>query len=248
PRDPKLGYRIDPLPPSPDHPFGTTRLSVDIYYGCIWGIRFAFIIGLEVIIPSLVIGLILGLLAGYYGGIIDEIVMRFTDVILAFPGLILAMAFVSALSRAGWKTMDAAILAITLIAWPGYTRLIRGEVLRVKSEDFVEAAKACGASDIRVMMRHILPNSVYSLIVVVTLDFGTIVLTAAALSFLGLGSPPGYADLGKLIYDAMAYVSQGFRYWWVYTIPGVFIVLFVLGWNLLGDALRDVLDPLYRRK
>jgi peptide/nickel transport system permease protein len=248
PPDPALGYRIDPLPPSPTHPFGTTRLSVDLYYGCIWGTRFAFQIGLEVIVPTLIIGLILGLLAGYYGGIIDEIIMRFTDIILAFPGLILAMAFVSALTRAGWKTIDAAILAITLIGWPGYTRLIRGEVLRVKTEDYVEAAKASGASDIRIMLRHVLPNSIYSLIVVVTLDFGTIVLTAAALSFLGLGSPPGYADWGKLVYDSMAYVSQGFRYWWVYTIPGMFIVLFVLGWNLLGDALRDVLDPLYRRK
>lgn len=248
PVDPALGYRIDPLPPSPTHPFGTTYLSVDLYYGCIWGTRFAFQIGLEIISATLLIGLILGMVAGYYGGLIDELVMRFTDIILAFPGLILAMAFVSTLSRAGWRTLDAALLSIIVIGWPGYTRLIRGEVLRVKTEDYIEAAKASGASDIRIMIRHILPNAIYSIIVVASLDFGGIVLTAAALSFLGLGAPPRYSDWGKLIYDSLGYVSQGFRYWWVYTIPGIFIVLFVLGWNLLGDALRDVLDPLYRRK
>jgi peptide/nickel transport system permease protein len=248
PTDPVLGYRIDPLPPSPTHPFGTTYLSVDLYYGCIWGARFAFQIGLEIISATLLVGLILGMLAGYYGGLIDELIMRFTDIILAFPGLILAMAFVATLNKAGWTTLNAALLSIMLIGWPGYTRLIRGEVLRVKTEDYIEAAKASGASDLRIMFRHILPNSIYSLIVVVTLDFGGIVLTAAALSFLGLGAPPRYADWGKLIYDSLGYVSQGFAYWWVYTIPGLFIVLFVLGWNLLGDALRDVLDPLYRRK
>jgi peptide/nickel transport system permease protein len=248
PIDPELGYRIDPSPLSPTHPFGTTYLSVDLYYGCIWGTRFAFQIGLEIISVTLLIGLVLGMLAGYYGGLVDEVIMRFTDIILAFPGLILAMAFVSVLSRSGWRTLDAALLSIILIGWPGYVRLIRGEVLRVKTEDYIEAAKASGASDLRIMLRHILPNSIYSLIVVVTLDFGGIVLTAAALSFLGLGAPPRYADWGKLIYDSIGYVSQGFRYWWVYTFPGLFIVLFVLGWNLLGDALRDVLDPLYRRK
>jgi len=248
PRDPELGFKIDPSPPSPTHPFGTTRLSIDLYYGCIWGTRFAFQIGLEIIGATLVIGLVLGMLAGYYGGLIDEIIMRFTDIILAFPGLILAMAFVATLSRAGWNTLDAALLSIILIGWPGYVRLIRGEVLRVKTEDYIEAAKASGATDLRIMLRHILPNSIYSLIVVVTLDFGGIVLTAAALSFLGLGAPPGYADWGKLIYDSISYAGQGFKYWWVYTVPGIFIVLFVLGWNLLGDALRDVLDPLYRRK
>jgi peptide/nickel transport system permease protein len=158
------------------------------------------------------------------------------------------MTFVSVLSKAGWRTIDAALLSIIVIGWPGYVRLIRGEVLRVKTEDYIEAAKASGSSDFRIMLRHILPNSIYSLIVVVTLDFGGIVLTAAALSFLGLGAPPRYADWGKLIYDSINYVSQGFQYWWAYTYPGIFIVLFVLGWNLLGDALRDVLDPLYRRK
>jgi peptide/nickel transport system permease protein len=248
PRDPAYGYTIDPLPPNRNHIFGTTLLSTDLYYGCIWGTRFAFQLGLEIIVVTLVVGLILGMLAGYYGGLIDELIMRFTDIILAFPGLILAMAFVAALSRGGWATIDAAVLSIILIGWPGYTRLIRGEVLRVKTEDYIEAARASGASDLRIMTRHILPNSIYSVIIVASLDFGSIVLTAAALSFLGLGQPAGYADWGRMIYDSISYASEGVKYWWTWTFPGIFIVLFVLGWNLLGDALRDVLDPLYRRK
>jgi len=248
PSDPTLGYKLEPSPPSPRHPFGTTRLQLDLYYGCIWGTRWAFQIALEVITVTVAIGIILGMIAGYYGSIIDEILMRFTDIILAFPGLILAMTLVTVLTQINWKTIDAVLLSIILIGWPGYTRLIRGEVLRVKNEDFIEAARASGASDLRIMFRHILPNTIYSVIIVASLDFGGVVLTTAALSFLGLGAPAGYADWGRIIYDSIGFVSGGLRWWWSWTIPGVFIVLFVLGWSLLGDALRDVLDPLYRRK
>ena len=248
PRDEELGFKIEPSPPSPKHPFGTTQAQRDIYYGCIWGTRWAFEIALKVIIAVVAIGIVLGLVSGYYGGIVDEVLMRFTDIILAFPGLILAMAFVTVLTHAGWKTIDAVLLAIVVIGWPGYARLIRGEVLRVKSEDYIEAARACGASDLRIMFRHILPNTIYSVIIVASLDFGSIVITTAALSFLGLGAPVGWADWGRLIYDGMGFVSAGLRWWWSWTYPGIFIVLFVLGWSLLGDALRDILDPLYRRK
>jgi len=248
PRDQALGFRIEPSAPSPTHLFGATRLQVDLLYGCVWGTRFAFQLGLEVIIATLAIGLTLGMISGYYGGFIDEVVMRFTDIILAFPGLILAMAFVAVLARSGWSTLNAAVLSIVLIGWPGYTRLIRGEVLRVKGEDYIEAARAAGASDLRIMSRHILPNSIYSIIIVASLDFGSIVLVAAALSFLGLGSQPGTADWGRLIYDGVPFASMGLKYWWTIAYPGLFIVLFTLGWNLLGDALRDVLDPLSRRK
>jgi peptide/nickel transport system permease protein len=248
PRDEKLGWKYEPTGPTSTHLFGTTSLQVDVFYGCIWGTRFAFILGIEILTVIVIIGVGLGIISGYYGGIIDEIIMRFTDVILAFPSLILAMALVAALSRAGWTVLNAVILSIILVGWPGYARLLRSETLRVKSEDYVEAARASGASDLRIMFKHILPNSVYSMIIVLSLDFGTIVLTAAALSFLGLGAPPGYADWGRLIFDSVSWSSSGFRYWWTFTFPGIFIVLFVLGWNLLGDALRDVLDPLYRRK
>jgi len=248
PRDTNLGFKIEPSAPSSTHLFGATRLQVDLLYGCVWGTRFAFQLGLEVILSTLAIGLILGMLSGYYGGFIDEVVMRFTDIILAFPGLILAMAFVAVLARSGWGALNAAVLSIILIGWPGYTRLIRGEVLRVKGEDYIEAARASGASDLRIMGRHVLPNSIYSVIIVASLDFGSIVLTAAALSFLGLGSQPGTADWGRLIYDGVPFASMGLRYWWTMLYPGIFIVLFTLGWNILGDALRDVLDPLSRRK
>jgi len=248
PSDPALGFRVEPSPPSPKHPFGTTLLQRDIYYGCIWGTRWAFQVALEVIIPIVAIGVVLGLIAGYYGGVIDEILMRFTDIILAFPGLILAMCLVTVLTQANWTTIDSVLLSIVLIGWPGYTRLIRGETLRVRNEDYIEAARASGASDLRIMFRHILPNTIYSIIIVASLDFGGIVLTTAALSFLGLGAPTGWADWGRLIYDGMSFVSGGLRWWWSWVYPGVFISLFVLGWSLLGDALRDVLDPLYRRK
>jgi peptide/nickel transport system permease protein len=248
PRDPKSLPWPMPSVPTPSHLFGTTSLQVDIYYGCVWGTRLAFQVGLEVISVTLVVGLILGMLSGYYGGFIDELIMRFTDIILAFPGLILAMVFVAVLSKSGWSTLNAAILSIILIGWPGYTRLIRGEVLRVRGEDYVEAARASGASDVRIMARHILPNSIYSVIIVASLDFGSIVLTLAALSFLGLGSPPGYSDWGRLIFDGVPYAASGLRFWWTFVYPGIFIVLFTLGWNLLGDALRDVLDPLSRRR
>jgi len=248
-------YVREPSPPSPQHPFGTTTWQTDIFYGCIWGTIHAFRLGIVIVLPLIIIGAIIGLIAGYYGGIIDEILMRITDIVLAFPSLILIMALIVAFvtielpfTLTGFKRLDAAVLAIILVGWPRYARLVRSEVLIVSSEDYVEAARAAGASDLRIIIKHIIPNSIYSIIIVGSLDFGTIVLTAAALSFLGLGAPLGYADWGQLIYAAMDWVSRGFRYWWTYTFPGLFITLYALGWNLLGDAFRDILDPLYRRR
>lgn len=248
-------YVTIPEPPSQLHPFGTTTGKIDLYYGCIWGTIYAFRLGIIVIAAILLIGVTLGLIAGYYGGLIDEVIMRFTDIILAFPGLILVMALIVALSQATnpftgqtWTKIDAAILGIMLVGWPGYTRLIRGEVLRVKTEDYIEASRASGSSDLRIMTKHILPNAIYPIIIVASLDLGTMVLFAAALSFLGLGAPPRYADWGQLINQAGNWVSYGLQYWWTFVFPGLFITLFCLGWNLLGDAFRDILDPLYRRK
>jgi len=256
--------RIKPRPPSPTHPFGTTEESYDIYYGCIWGTITAFRVGLMVVAFSLVIGIVTGCLAGYYGGIIDEILMRFTDMTLAIPGLILAMALVVALPtdiplNLGFTTLtlsltklDKVLLALVLVGWPSYTRVIRGEILKVRVEDYIEAAKATGCSDFRVMTRHVLPNSIYPIVIMGSLDTGSIVLTAAALSFLGLGAPPGYADWGQLISLSQNYIysniSNPASNWWVWLIPGLFIFTFVLGWNLLGDAFRDILDPTLRRR
>ena len=248
---PASEWFYEPLPPSADHPFGTTMyvaIQFDIFYGVIWGTRTAFRIGFMVTLSALAIGLLIGTIAGYYGGIIDELMMRFTDIIWAFPGLILAMALVTIFGR----SLDSVMLALVLVGWPTYTRVIRGEILKVKQEDYVEAAKAVGCSDLRVIVKHILPNSIYPIVIMASLDIGAIVLSAAALSFLGLGPPPGSADWGQMISFSRGYIFKNAEdplgYWFTWTIPGIFIFTFVLGWNLLGDAFRDILDPTLRRR
>jgi peptide/nickel transport system permease protein len=246
------GELLIPTAPNPENPFGTTQGQFDIYYGSIWGARSALRIGILVAGGSLLIGLLVGILAAYYGGWMDEVLMRLTDIVLAFPGLILSMALIVVLVPNGVQRLDAVMLSLTIVGWPGYARLIRGEILRVKNEDYVEAAKSVGCSDFRIIGRHILPNSIYAVLIVFTLDMGTIVLAAAALSFLGLGASVGYADWGQIIALSMNWIygnpAAPFAYWFTFVIPGLFISIFVLGWNLLGDALRDVLDPTLRRK
>ena len=293
-----------PTPPTVRHIFGTTEEHYDLYYACIWGTITAFRIGVLVVAISLVIGLIIGSLAAYYGGILDEVLMRFTDIIIAFPGLVLSMALVIAFPTVipidltlllivgsllftfiliafrpdrrllilaqvilllslishfyypliiglGLTNLDKVLIAITLVGWPGYTRVIRGEVLRAKNEDYVEASRAAGSSDFRIMVKHILPNSIYPMLIIATLDIGSIVLLAAALSFLGIGAPIDYADWGQIISRSMNWISKPdllIANFHTFFIPGLFITFFVMGWNLLGDALRDVLDPMMRRR
>lgn len=252
-RDPYMipheGWDPTPRPPSEKHPFGTTQEQYDVYYGCIWGTRTAIYIGFVVVGTGVLISLVIGSIAGYYGGIIDEVLMRVTDIIFAFPTLILAMALVTAFGPSLESVMNALVLVAT---WPSYARLVRGEVLSVKQNDYVEAAKAVGCSDLRVIARHLLPNSIYPLLIYASLDVGAIVLLEAALSFLGLGPPIGFADWGQMISFSRNWIvgpaGQSFKYWFTYTIPGIFIFTFVLGWNLLGDAFRDVLDPTLRRR
>jgi peptide/nickel transport system permease protein len=251
---PNDGWKDEPQPPGKwgtheySHIFGTAEGQYDIFYGCIWGTRTAFRIGFVVVAAALVIGLLIGAISGYYGGVIDEIMMRFTDIIFAFPGLILAMALVVAFG----PTLDSVVLALCLVGWPSYTRVIRGEVLRVRSEDYVEAAKAAGCSDFRVIVRHILPNAIYPILIMASLDIGAIVLSAAALSFLGLYGTTGYADWGQMISYSRNWIvgppGDPFKYYFTFLIPGIFIFIFVLGWNLLGDAFRDILDPTLRRR
>ena len=245
---PRSGYFSEPQPPSPEHLFGTTEGQYDLYYGVIWGARSAYRIGVLVVFISALIGISIGSLAGYYKGLVDEVLMRITDIIFAFPGLILAMALVVAFGPG----LDSITLALVLVGWPTYARLIRAEFLRVTSEDFVEAAKAIGCSDFGIILKHVLPNSIFPLLIAASLDIGSIVLTAAALSFLGLGAPEGYADWGQLISLSRNWITgqagNPFAYWYVYVIPGLFLFLFVMGWNLLGDALRDVMDPMIRRR
>ena len=245
---PRYGYSPTPQPPSAEHPFGTTQGQYDIFYGVIWGIRSAFKVGLLVIGSVLVIGIVLGSIAGYFGGIIDEIIMRITDIFLAFPALILAMAITVALG----PSLNSVILALIIVSWPIYTRLVRGDILSTREEDYVEAAKGIGSSNSRIIVRHILPNSIYPTLVMASLDIGAVVLSAAALSFLGLGAPEGYADWGQMIQFARNWIvgppTNPLVYWYAVTIPGLFILFFVLGWNLLGDAFRDILDPRLGRR
>ena len=243
---PQDGYSPDPVKPSDAHRFGTTEQQYDLYYGMVWGTRTAFKVALFVVVTSLLIGVVLGGAAGFYGGWVDEVIMRFTDIILAFPDLVLAVVIVSVTRPSLYNVM----LSVMLVSWPSYARLLRGDVLSIKERDFVAAARALGASDARILFRHIIPNCIYPLLVVASLSMGRIVITAAALSFLGLGAPVGYADWGQLISLSRNWIlgSSGnpFAYWHTLFIPGVTIFMFVLGWNLLGDAVRDILDPRQR--
>ena len=240
---PRDGFSPIPQPPSEEHIFGTTQGQYDIFYGVVWGTRTAFLIGLSVIGAVLAIGILLGSLAGYFGGIIDEVIMRISDVFLAFPTLILAMAITIALG----PSIQSVMIAIVVVSWPVYARLIRGDILAIREEDYVEAARGIGSSNFRIITRHVLPNSIYPALIMASLDIGAIVLTAAALSFLGLGAPEGYADWGQMIQFARNWIvgppGEPLLYWYTVMIPGLFILLFVLGWNLLGDAFRDILDP-----
>lgn len=240
---PQSGYSIAPVAPNAQNIFGTTEQQYDLFYGVVWGTRLAFKIGITVTFFAFLIGLFVGGVAAYFGGKVDETVMRLTDIVFAVPSLVLAMVIAAMLG----PDIHNMMIALTAVAWPSYARLVRGDILSVKQRDFVTASRALGARGPRILLRHILPNSIYPSVVVASLDIGYIVLTAASLSFLGLGAQPGTADWGQLIALARNWVLGGagntFAYWHTVLIPGGAIFLFVLGWNLLGDGFRDILDP-----
>lgn len=228
------------LPPSAEHLFGTDDYGRDIFSMVVYGSQTSFRICIIVVAISTLIGLILGGIAGYFGGIIDEVLMRITDVFLAIPYLILAMAVAAALGR----SIDHIMEAMIIVWWPTYARLIRGQVLTVREQQFVEAARSVGAGNSRILFRHIFPNSFAPLLVEITLDLGAVLLVAAGLSFIGLGASPGTAEWGLMISSGRIHM---FHAWWYVTFPGLAILLVVLGFNLLGDGLRDVTDPKLRR-
>jgi peptide/nickel transport system permease protein len=240
---PHDGYASDPRPPGPGHPFGTTEGQFDLFYGVIWGARTAFLVALTVGAIGVGVALALGSVSGYYGGWLDEAVMRVTDVFLAFPGLILAVVIVAVLGQ----SVRNAVIAIAAVQWPTYTRLLRAEFLRVRDMEYVQAARALGGRDVAIIGRHVIPNTIYPILILASLDMGGIVTTFAALSFLGLGAPPGYADWGQLINLSHNWIlgtaGDPFTFWYSLVVPGAAIFLFVLGWNLLGDAFRDIFDP-----
>lgn len=245
---PHNGWKMTPSPPSAENPLGTLPQQYDILYGIIWGSRNAFKIGLLVVMANLSLGIVLGALAGYFGGIIDEIIMRITDIFYSIPFLVMAMALVVAIGRG----LESIVIVLIILNWPSYTRVIRSEILVVRDMDYVHAAKASGAGHLWTLVRHVMPNSVFSVIIVASMQIGTTVLSAAALSFLGLGAGSDYADWGQMVSTCRNWIvgppGDRLAFWYLVFIPGFTIALFVLGWNLLGDAIRDVFDPKMRRK
>jgi len=230
-----LGNRLL-APGEQGHFFGTDSLGRDIYSRILYGARISIYIVLLVAMVAPIVGLIMGTVAGYAGGWIDVILMRITDIFLAFPRLILALAFVAALGAG----IENAVLAISLTAWPPYARIARAETLTIRNSDFIHAVRLQGAGPVRIVTRHIWPLCISSLIIRVTLDMAGIILTAAGLGFLGLGAQPPSPEWGAMISEGRKYILD---YWWVATIPGIAIFAISLAFNLLGDGLRDVLDP-----
>jgi len=228
------------LPPCREFLFGTDYMGRDILSRVIYGTRTSLVIGLIVVAIAATIGVILGLIAGYFGGKVDEVIMRITDAFLSIPSLILALAIAAAL-RPGVET---AIAAIAITWWPWYARLVRAQTLSVKEQQFVEAAKAIGCGSLRVILSHVLPNCLTPVVVQASLDIGYAILTAAALGFLGVGAQPPTPEWGLMIGLGRKYFPT---YWWLTVFPGLAIFISVLGFNLLGDGIRDLLDPRLRR-
>ena len=245
---PHKGYSQTPKPPSKAHIFGTTSGQYDIFYGAVWGTRTAFKIGIFVIGIAVIIGVALGVISGYYGGIIDEIIMRIVDIIFAIPLLVLTMAIVVAFGRG----LDNVMIALALVKWRDYVRVMRSSILTLRELDYVQAAKVMGVSNFKIMLKHILPNGIYPVLVMASMDIGSMVIVAAFMSFIGLGAPKGYADWGQMVALARNYIvgppDDPLKYWHAIAIPGICIILFVLAWNLIGDALRDAFDPKQRRR
>ena len=230
------------------HLLGTSQGQYDIFYGIIWGTRTAFKTGLIVTIATFLIGVVIGSISAYYGGLVDNIIMRIVDVMLTLPFILAALILAAVLTPKIGKSLLPAIIALITFGWMTYARIIRGDILSTKERDYVMAARVIGVQDSRILFRHILPNAIFPTLVLASLAIGDVVLSFAALSFLGIGTEVGYADWGQVLSFARTWITSLNRYWYIIVWPGVALVLFVMGWNLVGDALRDVLDPRMRGK
>ncbi len=228
------------LPPSPEHPFGTDYLGRDVLARVLFGGRSSLSIGFLVVIIAVGIGTPLGALAGYFGRWLDEVIMRITDMFLAFPPLLLAIAIAAALGPSLTNTM----IAIALTWWPWYTRLVRAQTISLRERSFVEAARGMGVGSLTIIFRHILPNILTPVLVQSTMDIGSAILIGAAMSFIGLGAQPPIADWGRMVSTGRIYIMGQP---WYGAFPGLAIFLVTLAFNLLGDTVRDVADPRSRR-
>jgi peptide/nickel transport system permease protein len=222
--------------PSLHHLFGTDQVGRDVFSRVLYGARVSPLVAVFVLLIACAVGIPLGVLAGYFGGAADEGIMRVTDIFLAFPPLLLSLAFVTVLSA----NLTSVTIAVAITWWPWYTRLIRGQAASVAGRPYVEACRALGIQNWRILLRHVLPNSVTPLIVQVSLDVGGVILTVSALSFLGLGAQDPTPDWGLMVSEGQNYFTTQ---WWLVTFPGLAILLTALAFTLLGDGLRDVLDP-----
>jgi peptide/nickel transport system permease protein len=222
--------------PSAQHWFGTDQVGRDILSRVMYGARVSPLIAVAVIAIACAVGIPLGIAAGYFGGWLDDVIMRITDIFLAFPALLLALALASVLPA----SLTSLTIAIAATWWPWYARLIRGQAASVAGRPFVESCRALGLSRRRIIFRHILPNAITPLIVQVSLDVGGVILTASALSFLGLGAQDPTPDWGLMVAEGQSYFTSD---WWVVTFPGLAILITAFAFNLLGDGMRDLLDP-----
>jgi peptide/nickel transport system permease protein len=274
---PRDGFSTTPEPPSDLHPLGTTEGQYDILYGVVWGTRTAFRVGVVITICTAIIGLTIGSISAYYGGWLDEVLMRITEIFQAFPFLLAAITLSSVLQtiygrgEAGvlmflakglalvtfganpFENVDpvqlqilTGMLAIIVFGWMAYARVIRGNILICREEEYAMAARVVGAGDMRILLRHLLPNAIFPVLVIASMNTGAYVLAFAALSFLGLGAQRGYADWGQMINFARNWIPSLADHWHIVAYPGLAVVLFVLAWNLVGDVLRDTLDPRLR--
>jgi peptide/nickel transport system permease protein len=228
------------------HILGTASGQWDIFYGLVWGTRTAIIVGVLIEGITLLIGVIVGAVSAFYGGWVDELLMRITEIFMAFPFIFAALTLSAVLTPMLGKGIWPPTIAIIAFGWMSYARLIRGDILSIRERDYILAARVVGVSDLRILFKHIVPNAIYPTLVLASMDIGTLVISFAALSFLGIGTEVGYADWGQVISFARNYISVFSKYWYIIVYPGITLVLFVLGWNLVGDALRDIMDPKMR--
>ncbi|MCD6370634.1 MAG: ABC transporter permease [Thermoplasmata archaeon] len=228
-------------PPSWEHPFGTDDMGHDIYSMVVYGSREALYVGFIVVLVTTFIGVLLGAYSGYVGGWFDEIIMRICDIFFSIPSLILAMAITAALGPG----LEHVMYALIFTWWPAYTRIVRGQVLSVKQNQYIEAARAVGVGRFKIIWKHVIPNSLPPILVQATMDLGNVILAAAGLAFLGLGGAPYTADWGVMVSQGRSWILAG-KWWWS-TFPGLAIFITVLAFNLFGDGLRDILDPRLRR-